>query len=193
MRCPNCGWEESQQKEFCPKCRTPFHLDLTPEANEAGSRDTVRSHEMYEHDPWEASPQGTLKNTGPLQKTMDESIERIPTEERIKITEDIKKTVNIFSKLQEKHRISLKPLDPGSSSKTIEFEGTNFAMNRGNIDPNNPHISSNMQALIKRDGEDWIIEDRSQFGTTFLLINRPIILKKGDVIMLGNKRFEIDF
>ena len=72
---------------------------------------------------------------------------------------------------------------------TNNYEGKSIILNRANTDPQNLTITSKQQAeLIFEDGK-WYIVNHSQFGTTFVAVNRRLQLLPGDVIMLGDRRF----
>lgn len=72
----------------------------------------------------------------------------------------------------------------------ISYSGTEIVLNRANTDPNNSSITSQQQAVIIRDGEDWYLEDRSALKTTLIRAGRPIKLEDGDIIVMGNRMFE---
>jgi len=72
---------------------------------------------------------------------------------------------------------------------TNQYEGRNIILNRANTDSNNPTITSKQQAELIYENGNWFIENRSEYGTTFIAVNRRIQIKTGDVIMLGDRRF----
>lgn len=72
---------------------------------------------------------------------------------------------------------------------TNQYEGSNIILNRANTDSKNPTITSKQQAELIFENGNWFIENRSEFGTTFIAVNRRIQIKSGDVIMLGDRRF----
>lgn len=72
---------------------------------------------------------------------------------------------------------------------TNHYEGNNVILNRANTDSNNPTITSKQQAELIFENGNWFIENRSEYGTTFIAVNRRFQLMPGDVIMLGDRRF----
>lgn len=69
------------------------------------------------------------------------------------------------------------------------YEGNNVILNRANTDPQNPTITSKQQAEVIFEDGKWFIENRSQYGSTFIAVNRRFQLMPGDVVMLGDRRF----
>ena len=72
---------------------------------------------------------------------------------------------------------------------TNHYEGNNVILNRANTDSNNPTITSKQQAELIYENGNWFIENRSEYGTTFIAVNRRFQLNPGDVVMLGDRRF----
>ena len=65
-------------------------------------------------------------------------------------------------------------------------------LNRDNTDPGNTTITSQVQAeLVFEDGA-WYICDKSAQQTTYVHAGRKTRLEKGDIIILGNRRFEFN-
>lgn len=74
----------------------------------------------------------------------------------------------------------------------IDLMGNEIALNREVLDPNNPTITSQVQAvLVYRDGV-WYIEDRSSQQTTFVRAGQSVPLRKGDVILMGDRKFTFE-
>jgi len=76
--------------------------------------------------------------------------------------------------------------------KALDFSGESIPLNRENLDPANFTITSKVQAEIKLVNGEWYIENRSRLKTTFIQVIDPVKLKKGDIIIMGNKRFLFD-
>jgi len=72
----------------------------------------------------------------------------------------------------------------------ITYSGDTISLNRSNTDPNNHTITSKVQAMLTREGNDWYIEDRSEQHSTLIRVRKKIKLENGDVIVLGNRMFE---
>ena len=63
-------------------------------------------------------------------------------------------------------------------------------LNRSNTDEENMTITSKEQAVLIYENKKWYIQDKSEQKTTFVYTSDKIELKPGDVIVLGNRRFE---
>jgi|SRR5579859_6833481 len=93
--------------------------------------------------------------------------------------------VFLLRRLQENNSI-----DP--NRPTLVFDGESHVLNRGNVDPENLTITSKAQAeIVFVDGE-WWLEDKSVMRTTFIQVNKRTKIAKGDIIVLGNRRFLFD-
>lgn len=71
----------------------------------------------------------------------------------------------------------------------ISFEGNKIHLNRENLDKSNLTITSKIQAEIILENDEWILINESKLRTTFIQVNYPIKIKKGDIIVFGNQRF----
>lgn len=73
-----------------------------------------------------------------------------------------------------------------------DYEGGTVILTRENTEPNNRTITSKEQAeLICEDGK-WFLQNKSEFGSTYLEANRKLELQAGDVIILGDRRFRFE-
>ena len=82
------------------------------------------------------------------------------------------------------------PHEEGFSPVTLEFSGESVVLNRSNTDEENMTITSKEQAVLIYENKKWYIQDKSEQKTTFVYTSDKIELKPGDVIVLGNRRFE---
>ncbi len=73
-----------------------------------------------------------------------------------------------------------------------EEEPTDIILKRENTEPGNMNISGKSQAMLKNENGRWLIVDTSEFKTTYVQISKPHDLKKGDIILLGDRLFEFD-
>ena len=93
-------------------------------------------------------------------------------------------------------RCVLKPLDENDKvageAISFEYNGSPVSLNRNNLDPENNTITSKTQAALTYNEGKWIIENFSQYKTTYLQIIRPTSIQKGDILVFGNKRFLFD-
>lgn len=72
----------------------------------------------------------------------------------------------------------------------VSYSGESVNLNRSNTDPNNNSITSKLQAVISYKDGKWFIEDKSDFNSTLIRVSRKMELQDGDVIVLGNRKFE---
>lgn len=103
---------------------------------------------------------------------------------------EIKETQHIYSK---EPSFLLKALNDENKideeRKTLKFNGNLNTLNRGNLDPENSTITRKIQAEISYQDGKWFIENKSQMYTTFILVNKKTKIEKGDIIVMGNKKF----
>lgn|GEM_PF-1275023 len=102
---------------------------------------------------------------------------------------------NTIDPFRNKIQCTLRPLDPDSNpGEPIEFtySGTPIILNRQNLDPQNITITSKVQAQLSvRDGQ-WIIENFSELKTTYIKVQKPTSIQKGDILVFGNKQFIVE-
>lgn len=72
----------------------------------------------------------------------------------------------------------------------ITYSGNSIDLNRDNTDPNNTSITSKLQAVITNVNGQWYIEDKSAFQSTLIHVRGKVKLQDGDIIILGNRKFE---
>ncbi len=70
--------------------------------------------------------------------------------------------------------------------------GEKVALNRDNVDPGNTTITSQVQATVVLIDGKWHLVNNSAQQTSFVLAKEPIPLQKGDIILLGDRKFEFD-
>lgn len=102
-------------------------------------------------------------------------------------------TINPWATPQEGSFCTLKPLPwqgEGIDHAPISYSGAQIALNRSNTDPNNQSITSNVQAELSYEDGAWYLEDKSSQQTTYIHAGRRMKLQPGDIIILGNRRFE---
>lgn len=100
-------------------------------------------------------------------------------------------TVPVFQKASS---FSLTPLKSTEDSiaegkSALVFKGNKIQLNRGNLDKTNATITSKIQAEIRLENGEWVLVNESQLRTTFIQVNGPIKIKKGDIVVFGNQRF----
>ena len=171
MRCENCGWENPEGSIKCEKCDQPFQKkpNLTP---------TIPETEPF--DPAPPKEPGPVKApTGPTRAHSD----------TIKPYGDGNGSFTLIS------HCKLTPVPfPGEDKRDVlaecAFQGECNNLNRGNLDPNNNTITTNVQATLTCKDGKWYIQDRSALKTTFVRAAEATPIKTGDVILMGNRTFE---
>lgn len=106
------------------------------------------------------------------------------------------KTKNPYtiSKEDEEHSFSLHSVkrENEENSFTVKFKGNEVIVNRENLEEKNKFISAEAQSLLEYKDGDWFISNLSREQTTFIRIDAPFKLQKGDIILLGDRMFEFD-
>ena len=102
-------------------------------------------------------------------------------------------TVDIYN-IVEINSCKLTPI-PKNGEQTVlpalEFTETTI-LNRGNTEPNNNTITSREQAELAFVDGIWYIKDCSDLKSTFIRREGPIQLQTGDIINMGDRKFEVD-
>ena len=75
---------------------------------------------------------------------------------------------------------------------SIEFTENRNELSRDNLDPNNQTITGKLQAAVEWKDGHWYITNHSEQKTTFIQIEGEVALKKGDVLLIGDRLFEFD-
>lgn len=103
-------------------------------------------------------------------------------------------TINPWAKPQQQQpTCTLTPIpweDEQLEQAPLTYSGDTIILNRDNTETDNPSITSLEQAeLINEDGK-WYIVDKSMQQTTFIYAGKKIHIETGDIVVLGNRRFE---
>lgn len=85
------------------------------------------------------------------------------------------------------------PREGETKLEKIEFSGDIIQVNRKNLDENNMTITGKVQAEIELKNGKCFISNKSEMKTTFIQVNEQVELKKGDVILMGDRKFIIEF
>jgi hypothetical protein len=122
---------------------------------------------------------GTIAFTAPVLQPMPSS--------------DVDKTQPIYT--NEKTFILRRLTENNSidvNRQPLVFDGDEQLLNRANLDPDNMTITSKAQAEVRFEDGQWWLEDKSVLRTTFIQVNKKIRISKGDIIVMGNRRFLFD-
>ena len=72
----------------------------------------------------------------------------------------------------------------------VSYSGKVVSLNRANTDANNSSITSKVQAVISNVNGEWFIEDKSVYQSTLIHVRGKVKLQDGDIIVMGNRKFE---
>ena len=81
--------------------------------------------------------------------------------------------------------------DPKFEPLELCFGDEETILNREKIEGDNPTISRNQQAVLSLEEGRWYLENKSSLLTTALVLKEKHELKSGDIIMIGNRIFEV--
>ena len=94
------------------------------------------------------------------------------------------------------HRFSLTPIvgnnEAPSDKHILELDDNKIVLNRENTDPGNRTITSKEQAEVRFEEGKWMLENLSEYNSTFIAATHPLELHPGDIILMGDQRFSFD-
>lgn len=197
--CPQCQYEMILDSDFCPMCSFPFSIMTTesvtspiqpdqpdtttvaPPMEEASATPTIPADPIEE--PLAVKPRGK-STTSPFRKK--------PERKMVSATIDPfrRDAANeLLATFQPISRESELPMDP----ITFIYTDKPISLNRSVLEADNNTITGKVQAELEfRDGA-WYLVDRSEQETTFVRATGPVKLQKGDVILMGNRKFKFDY
>jgi hypothetical protein len=141
---------------------------------------------------WDEPNVGPRKSSPQVQAPVDQETDRqdIPAAPFKKPADMMNKTINPYGK----KTIKLIRLAPdGQETQVIELSETEVVLNRSNLDPGNNSLSGSSHAILKYSGGTWHLSDTSSFNNTFIYAGKDYPLKNGDIILLGDCKFKVDF
>lgn len=166
--CPECGYPFLSDTEECPNCghgKNDNNLLACPKCNHTNQEEAIYcSHCGFE----------LRKKT--VQRRVNE-----------------RKTITPWD-IRQPAASCILTLIPNNSEniqpRTLSFSGEEIVLNRANTEIDNRTITSKEQAALVYENNKWYIEDRSEQQTTFIHVSNRVELKSGDIILLGDRRFE---
>ena len=72
------------------------------------------------------------------------------------------------------------------------YSGESVILNRMNTEESNCTITTQKQAELKYEDGEWYLQNLSEHQTTYLILNRRVQLKDGDIIIMGNRKFKFE-
>lgn len=212
MRCNNCGWENPATNLKCEKCNS--FLKNSPEQPEILSNENQNLSATFVGAKVDLPflDQSVIGNESEKQTDfincpecgypdLPKATLKCPHCHAV-ISTNIKKgnkpshsaTINPYEQAQY-DSCFLTPVSREGETKfeKIELTGDIIQLNRKNLDEKNMTITSKVQAEIELKNGKCFIRNKSEMKTTFIQVNEQIELKNGDVILMGDRKFIIEF
>ena len=80
-----------------------------------------------------------------------------------------------------------------TEAQTLPYEGEKIVLTRMNTEPMNRTITSKEQARLSLEDGHWYVENLSALESTFIQVTRKMEVQPGDIIQLGNRRFQFGY
>ncbi|MDR2498734.1 MAG: FHA domain-containing protein [Tannerellaceae bacterium] len=189
MRCSHCGWDNKERRLKCKKCNSLLQSVVPPAGRGEQS--------------WEDFSQ-------PAMDLLEDMFEKVCIEcnypllpdaiscpfcgAQLRVSEGSEPPpLPIWTEIngaQPSCRIRRLGAYDGRKLQIISLVGSRIVLNRDSIDPVDISLSEQAHALLECENGKWFIQDRSEDCTTFVRAAARTELKAGDIIALGNQRFE---
>lgn len=164
--CPSCGYQLREGATSCPHCHTELHR-----------RDTY--HHTREDYP---APPPPPRRQDP------------PKNERV-VNPDFKRTIS--PGMHRRLQINFSALnaygDPRFIPLDLTFSEEEVLLSRANVEADNPTISRNQHALLTNEDGKWFLENKSSSMATSLVLTKKHELQPGDIVIIGDRIFEVSF
>lgn len=187
------GFNASRQDEnvkghSCSRCGYPIARDMNicPNCGESLKKQTNGQQQMQHNNAGSPKPAAKCSKCGSPMETSSKFCPSCGAPAR-------PGTINPWMSPQNGTFCTLRPLsweNEGIEHSPLSYSGETVILNRSNTDPNNQSITSKEQAELIYDNGVWFIEDKSEQKTTYIHAGRRTKLESGDIIILGNRRFE---
>jgi hypothetical protein len=212
MRCNNCGWENPSTNQKCEKCNAPLKISLEQtdipiieNQNLSATFVGAPADLPFLDQPFVDHQQNNQTNffncpecgypdlpKGTLKCPQCHAV--IATNIRKGNKPSHSATINPYEQAQYGSCfLTPVPREGETKLEKIEFSGDIIQVNRKNLDENNMTITGKVQAEIELKNGKCFITNKSEMKTTFIQVNEQIELKKGDVILMGDRKFIIEF
>jgi len=204
MRCKNCGWDNSQGQIRCEKCNMPLAEEMQGNVEELQEKrpmsSTIKGN-IPELPAWDKSetknisaPNHCEKCNYPLREGSLVCPKCGHNHEKETPQKPFSGTIDPYRKSTLNKSFTLEPISRENepSIEKIVFNNNEIVLNRHNLDPENKTITSKEQALIKFENGNWYLENKSELQTTYIQVDKPIILQSGDIILFGDRKFKFE-
>lgn len=191
VACPNCGYPPANPNStICPYCHSPLpvrvqniqetedsniDIDDTQQPVIPGAAPLDTDMPVYEAAPVPVPEPEAVPVPEP-------EPEPEPVPEPVPEPEPESSDADVFELRQ-----MISPLMP-PSAVGVSFEGQSVVLNGRNLP--SPMMDAECQAVVSRNADgNWVIVNGSQNQSTYMLVNRPMALRDGDVILLGGNLY----
>ena len=198
--CPRCGFAVHATASRCPACGAPVAA-AQPAQPQAYQQPTAREPQPAFHPqpvqptPQPVQPQPARQATGKICSKCGNVI--VPGARFCgfcgQAVRQAMGTIGAWDAPVEVVKCSLAPIPFENEAVLYEpviYTGEEIILNRDNTDTENQTITSKQQAVLIHEGDNWYIEDRSARQSTMIHVRGRVKLKDGDIILLGNRKFE---
>jgi hypothetical protein len=204
--CPQCGYELIADAKVCPTCSFNFagkqlpeekpHPEIPVKSALPGPPAEVKRPAVAPEQP--AAPPAPLTDAPGQSGMFSSKPTTLPFGPKKDGRSNMEGTIDPFRKDQPVTGIAfLKPVpkqgEEDTEAITIEGGTLPIPVNRALLDAGNNTITSKTQAVFTLKDGEWFITDKSDQQTTFIRPGTPIKLTKGDIILMGNRKFIFDY
>ena len=190
MRCVSCGYQNVSHASKCIKCNEILSNAASAKADSASQDVEVKKTVIGKA----ANPADFIdsQNSGQPAATKAQDNPVTPVK-KAAVSEELKGTINPWNQARYE-TIEFVPVarEGQEAQEQASFKSNikEVTLNRENLDPDNPTITRNAQAVLKYDNGSWKLEDKSSFGT-FIKISKDQTLSDGDQILMGDRIFTV--
>ena len=212
MRCKNCGWKNSDTNSKCEKCNAALSSSIAGDSFDESPSEgfnpntTIRENDIFPnanagHTGNTCSECGyplkgnekrcpncnhALQNNDNVNQTKPDSNPKPKNKtDTLRWWEMPGNTPSCTLKILPRENEKVNPSE-------INYHGDEIILSRNNTEPDNQTITSKEQAVLFHENNKWYIRDRSALKTTYVHAGEKIELKAGDILILGNRRFEFN-
>lgn len=201
--CKNCGTRNSSSSIKCSNCNAPLagtNIVSTEDYSEVKTEEHSISTSIISSDqkicdtcgyPNTSMGADCVHCNGSLKR---DDLNGSKAEEPKNASQQIDPSMTINPWLIEEESETgflLCSLDESEDNETsnLDFDEDHIELKRSNLDSKNKTITSDVQAVIEKDGDQWFLSNKSSLQTTFIRVDNKRALAEGDVILFGNKLF----
>lgn len=190
--CPHCGYNALPGFDDCPNCGKP--MDGSQPQEEISESST--SSKGFQQPPMTTCPKckTEIPATSKFCPECGEKMEgTIIIGRRHRGDIDKQEAEKTIEPPTPKCSLTALPDDDGEQEQAPQqYEGAEVLLNRQNTEPTNRTITQKEQAVLSFAEGGWYIENRSNSNPTSLIANRKMELQKGDIVVMGDRRFRFD-